>query len=139
MNSRLMKYIASTSPTVKKKYVTGLVLDLGLTGDRRDGLATGQAVTDRRTDGAAAEGESAADQCTGDADRFFKCLCSHYLSFLLVGLVGNRDRGGALRLFFFVARGHAEVEIVSSMKMYAWMVPMPRSKGFQMISPKGTT
>ena len=68
MNNKLMKYIASTSPTVKKKYGAGLVLDLGLTRDGRDGLATGQTVTDRRADRAATEGDTAADECTRNAD-----------------------------------------------------------------------
>jgi hypothetical protein len=62
----------------------GLVLDLGLTRDRRDGLATGQAVTDRRTDGAATEGDAAADECTRDADRTCDCLCAIIYSSWLV-------------------------------------------------------
>src|SRR5580692_7008328 len=64
---------------------SGLGLDLGLTRDRRDGLATGQAVTDRRADGTTAEGESAADECSRDADRTCDCLSCHCL-FLLVGV-----------------------------------------------------
>ena len=58
----------------QEEVLTGLVLDLGLTGDRRDGLATGQTVTDRRTDGAATEGESATDECTRDADRTLRSV-----------------------------------------------------------------
>ena len=55
----------------QEEVLTGLGLDLGLTGDGRDGLRPGQAVTDRGTDGAAAQGEAAADEGAGDADRTF--------------------------------------------------------------------
>src|SRR5664280_2119484 len=61
-----------------------LGLNLGLTGDRRDCLAPGQAVTDRRADGAATNGDAATDESTRNADRTCDCLCCHFL-FLLVG------------------------------------------------------
>jgi hypothetical protein len=43
---------------------TSLVLDLGLTRDGGNRLATSQTVTNRRTDSTAAEGEAATDQGT---------------------------------------------------------------------------
>ena len=66
MNTRLMKYIASTRPTV-------------------NGLATSQSVTDRRTDGTAANGDAATDERTGDAYCSTNVLwvCCHCFSFLL--------------------------------------------------------
>ena len=47
---------------------TSLVLDLGLTGDRRDGRATGQTVTDGRADGTATQGQATADEGASGAD-----------------------------------------------------------------------
>src|SRR3954447_23254164 len=44
-------------------------LGLRLTGHARDERATGETVTDRRTDGAAAERETATDEATGQLDR----------------------------------------------------------------------
>jgi hypothetical protein len=60
----------------QEEVLTRLVLNLGLTRDRRDGLATGQAVADRRTDSATAEGEAATDECTGASYRVRNaCIC----------------------------------------------------------------
>jgi hypothetical protein len=44
-------------------------LRLGLTSNTLEGRATGQAVADRRADGAAAEGDAAADERTGSLQR----------------------------------------------------------------------
>ena len=57
----------------QEEVLPGLGLDLGLTGDGRDRLGTGQAVTDRGADGAAAEGQATADERAGDSDRTFSC------------------------------------------------------------------
>src|SRR6516165_1939714 len=57
-----------------------LRLDLGLPGDGCDRLRTGQAVADRRTDGATAEGQPTTDEGTGDPDRTFSCSCHVSLS-----------------------------------------------------------
>jgi hypothetical protein len=50
---------------------TCLVFDLGLTSNGRNGLATGQTVTNCRTDRTAAEGNTAADESTSNADQVF--------------------------------------------------------------------
>ena len=69
MNPRLMKYMASTRPTVRKRIGKSWALRLRLAGDAGDGLRTGKTVTDGGTDGAAAEGEATADQGARGLDR----------------------------------------------------------------------
>src|ERR1700722_7320811 len=64
----------------QEEVLTGLGLDLRLPGDGGDGLRTGQAVTDRGTDGAPAECKPAADQRTGDSYRTFDVVCCHVSS-----------------------------------------------------------
>ena len=76
-----MKYAASTRPTVRKKILSQPGLDLGLASDGLDGRAAGEAVTDGRADGAAAEGEPTADERAGDADRRVEIgICCHGVS-----------------------------------------------------------
>ncbi len=62
MNARLMKYAASTRPTVMKNGGEQPALGLRLPGDAGNQGVTGDAVTDTGADGAAAQNEAAADQ-----------------------------------------------------------------------------
>ena len=78
MKARLMKYAASTRPTVRKKIVWSLALRLRLAGDAADQRVTGEAVTDGRADGAAAERKSTGDQRARGLDRGYEFwVCSH--------------------------------------------------------------
>ena len=70
-------------------------LDLGLTGDAGDGLATGQAVTDGGADGATAEGETAAGEGAGQLDGLLRVLAMWWISPVVgassgMGIVGGR-------------------------------------------------
>ena len=62
MKARLMKYMASTRPTVRNRIGNSCALRLGLAGHAGDGLRAGQTVTDGRTDGTATEREATADR-----------------------------------------------------------------------------
>ena len=53
-------------------------LDLGLAGDARDRLATGEAVTDGGTHGTTAQCETTADEGAGQFDRLLHA-CSHLI------------------------------------------------------------
>ena len=78
MNPRLMKYMASTRPTVRNRIGEQLCPGLGLTGDARDGLRAGQTVADGRADGATAQGEATAYQCARGLDRGYELgICCH--------------------------------------------------------------
>ena len=62
----------------QEEVLTGLGLDLRLPCDGGDGLRTGQAVTDRGTDGTSAQCESATDQGAGDTNRTFNVFAAMF-------------------------------------------------------------
>ena len=114
VKARLMKYMASTRPTVRNMYGGQSASGLGLTGHAGDGLAAGQAVADGRADGAAAHEQAAADHCARqliawsvDAD-----LPSVMLLFRVCG-----DRGGL---------GTAGVFTVGSVRLGLGLVAMSK-------------
>jgi hypothetical protein len=66
----------------QEEVLTGLPFDLGLPGDRRDRLATCEAVTYCGANGATAECQATADERTRYADCPFDCVCCHVSSFV---------------------------------------------------------
>ncbi len=70
-----MKYMASTRPDDDEHDREQPALGFWLAGDAGDRLAAGQAVADGGADGAAAEGEPAADHGAGKLDRLVEVIC----------------------------------------------------------------
>lgn len=90
MNARLMKYAASTRPTVRKKLPRNL-LGLRLPRNPIDQRGTREPVTDTRTDGTATHDDAATDKrALNDGCRC--CVC-HFTSCSLAQCsIGGADQ-----------------------------------------------
>src|SRR5580658_5176606 len=65
-----------------EEVLASLGFDLRLTGNSGDGLRSSQAVTYRSTDGTAAQSHSTTDECAGNSNSTFHCVCCHLIPLL---------------------------------------------------------